>query len=92
MDHWMSSYNPENWSRRNGWSAGTYAGPDYEQGSFELNVIYNFRLRPWIKSFPWYVLNYLPKDDQHVSGNDCPKPFAVHYWSGNRAHISKHWS
>ena len=91
MDHWFSAYNARAWSKRTKWTAGTYAGTDYEQGAFEVNIYRVQDFQKWIFSYPWYTLNYMPKDDHKVWGNCCPVPAAVHDWSGNRKHIFKHW-
>jgi len=91
MHSWMSAYNPNAWTKNPWATTGAYAGENYEQGAFEIHIYRVADFQPWLQWYPWNVLNYLPRDDKLVRGRLCPTAFALHYWSGNRSHIFKHW-
>lgn len=98
MKTWSNSYDPKSWEhdkKLNTWKCirGPYAGPSYEQGAFEISIWRKKDFYRWIENKPSEVLNYLPKPDNSLVGKHCPNGiFAVHYWKGNRKHISQHWS
>jgi hypothetical protein len=95
MDRWVSGYDEKNW-KKNGqeWkhTIGVYGGGAYEQGYFELGVWRCKEYESLLENKPYHVLNYLPRSDNNLIGNKCPKNvFAIHYWKGNRNHIKDHW-
>lgn len=94
MKVWSDCYNPLNWKRQGAqWiGSGAYAGPSYEQGAFEINILRSSTFSGWLSLHLYHVFNYLPKSDRELQGKSCPSDvFAVHYWKGNRGHISEHW-
>jgi hypothetical protein len=94
MDYWSNSYNPKKWSLKDGkWIADCpYGGYCYEQGSFEIYIYRTANFNAWLSQWEHHKLNYLPRDDHAMVDHLCPSSiFAVHYWSGNRGHISKHF-
>jgi len=94
MDRWAGLYDPSMWRFDGEWRhlQGLYAGIAYEQGAFEMGVWRCADFVDWIRDYPAHVLNHLPKEDHKVRGKHCPADvFAVHYWKGNRNHISQHW-
>jgi len=95
MDRWIGGYDESKW-QKNGeeWkhTSGLYGGGAYEQGYFELGIWRCKDYEPFLENKPYHVLNYLPRPDNNLSGNKCPKDvFAIHYWKGNRSHIKDHW-
>jgi hypothetical protein len=95
MERWAQLYEKKNWKvEGNNWThlQGIYAGIAYEQGAFEMGIWRTVDFANWIHNLPSRTLNYLPKQDFKVKGKSCPSDvFAVHYWKGNRSHISQHW-
>lgn len=96
MDRWSSLYNKDFWQKTdNNWKhkKGIYGGIAYEQGSFEMGVWRYDNYFKFLLNLPSRILNYLPRKNEFVKGFQCPKDvFAVHYWKGNRGHISQHFN
>lgn len=93
MDYWCSKYDQKSWFIENGkWKAHcVYGGICYEQGSFEVFILRTKNFSNWLSQWEHHKLNYLPLDDRKIMGTFCPNVFAIHYWTGNRDYISKHW-
>lgn len=94
MNAWKQSYDASTWKNENGkWKcSGVYAGKDYEQGSFELNLFRVKDYKQYIKSYPFEVFNYVPRKDTELFGKICESNiFSVHYWTGQRTQISSHF-
>jgi hypothetical protein len=94
MNRWCDTYDAAKWKLEStGWKGeGVYGGVNYEQGSFEVNILRSKSFSHLLNQNLSHVLNYLPKPDNKLKGSNCPKDiFAVHYWKGNREHISLHW-
>jgi hypothetical protein len=95
MKTWADSYNCDLWKQDNGkWihKTGLYGGIAYEQGAFEINIWRNIDFQKWIQNKESRILNYLPLAKGKLKGKSCPADiFAIHYWSGNRTHIKKHF-
>ena len=96
MDTWANLYDSTLWKQIDDakWihTKGSYGGIAYEQGAFETGIWRKSDYVEWIENKTSDVLNHLPKKDSLVRGQKCSKGiFAVHYWKGNRGHISEHW-
>lgn len=94
MDFWARAYDSKRWFKEdNKWKTlGVYGGSNYEQGSFEIHIFKNEEFKKWLSQWTHEVMNYMPPDDHKVRGFKTPKNvFAVHYWTGNRKHIKKHF-
>ena len=95
MDYWSQAYDATKWFKENEkWKTlGVYGGANYEQGSFELHIFRKPEFEKWLSHWDHHVLNFMPPDDHLVRGQNTPKDvFAVHYWTGNRKHIKKHFN
>ena len=58
MAAWQAQYKPRTWCKdaRGRWkTSGAWAGPTYEQGAFNANVLKDARYKPHIRVLPWYV-------------------------------------
>ncbi len=80
VDDWMSLYNPSRWSfdeERDSWKCeGDWAGPDYEQGSFEHNMIRKeeYPLREFIHKVPSVFFQGPFANDRYLGPQ-----FSVHF-------------
>ena len=106
MNAWAKSYDPTTWVKKEDllnsnlknnnkfvWKASCiYGGICYEQGAFEIHILRTNNYNKWLSHWEHNVMNYLPLDDDKIKGFTCPpKVFALHYWTGNRNHIKKHF-
>lgn len=59
MQYWASLFKRNEWDNTSGrWTTkGTWAGDNYEQGSFIVNILNRSPYRRWIRILPSYVLN-----------------------------------
>ncbi len=95
MNTWTRSYNSDHWKIEDSkWihKTGIYGGIAYEQGAFELSIWRNIDFQKWIENKESRILNYLPRAKGKLKGKSCPSDiFAIHYWTGNRSHLKKHF-
>jgi hypothetical protein len=74
FEDWIKYYNPRKWAKINGKikyiGHGTWAGIDYEQGSFAKYILPKYK--HVIKTVPWYVFHEINCTEPH---QDC---WAIH--------------
>jgi len=74
LNKWMNLFDGTKWSfKNNKWeTTGSWAGNNYEQGSFVSNILTNPEFEKHIYSFPFYVFHEIDCKHPHV---DC---FSMH--------------
>ena len=80
VEKWLSYYNPSKWIKNNSgkWQCkGSWAGVDYEQGSFTKLVLPQYEST--IRSLPWYIFHETDCINPHVDTWSIHIPNAIKY-------------